>query len=75
MVGVNVYDYAESRALEMKNLKCALTEAKFSQDMRAFQQLPRHMRRRAASHDVKRLPKYLRNRALKEVWSCVGVNY
>ncbi|XP_057299823.1 uncharacterized protein LOC130630365 [Hydractinia symbiolongicarpus] len=65
--GVNVYDYAESRALEMKNLKRALTEAKFSQDMRAFQQLPRHMRRRAASHDVKRLPKYLRNRALKEM--------
>lgn len=32
-----------------------------------FQALPREMRRRAASHDLKRLPAHLREKAAKEV--------
>ena len=34
---------------------------------RVFQQLPRHMRRRAMSHNVRRLPRRLREKAKKEV--------
>ncbi|GAA5859154.1 hypothetical protein JCM8547_008891, partial [Rhodosporidiobolus lusitaniae] len=34
---------------------------------RAFQSLPRHLRRRAASHNIRRLPTRLRKRALAEV--------
>ena len=34
---------------------------------RAFQQVPKDMRRRTASHNVKRVPKRLRARAAKEV--------
>lgn len=41
--------------------------AKKSLSTRAFQQVPRAMRRRAASHDVKRIPRRLRGRAGREV--------
>lgn len=34
---------------------------------RAFQSLPRHLRRRAASHNIRRLPARLRERARGEV--------
>lgn len=34
---------------------------------RAFQSLPRHLRRRAASHNIRRLPLRLRERAKAEV--------
>jgi ribonuclease P/MRP protein subunit POP1 len=34
---------------------------------RAFQQVPRHMRRRGASHDVRKVPKRLRARAKREM--------
>ena len=34
---------------------------------RAFQSLPRNLRRRAASHNIKRLPVRLRERAMREV--------
>lgn len=34
---------------------------------RAFQSLPRHLRRRAASHNIRRLPTRLRSRARFEV--------
>lgn len=36
---------------------------------RTFQSLPRHLRRRAASHNPKRVPKRLRSRAAAEVSS------
>ena len=41
----------------------------FSQakNSRAAQTLPRHLRRRAASHNVKRLPVRLRKKAMEEV--------
>jgi len=34
---------------------------------RAFQELPRHLRRRAASHNVRRVPLRLRNKSRAEV--------
>ena len=36
---------------------------------RAFQELPRHLRRRAASHRVRRVPLRLRNKSRAEVGS------
>jgi ribonuclease P/MRP protein subunit POP1 len=36
---------------------------------RAWQELPRHLRRRAASHNVQRVPLRLRNRSRAEVRS------
>lgn len=36
----------------------------------AFQSLPRGLRRRAASHNINRLPARLRAKAAKEVWIC-----
>ena len=35
--------------------------------VRAAQKVPIHMRRRAASHNIKRLPRHLRSKALSEV--------
>lgn len=34
---------------------------------RAWQELPRHLRRRAASHDVRRVPQRLRGKSAREV--------
>ena len=38
---------------------------------RVFQSLPRHLRRRAASHNPKRVPKRLRRKAAQEVSPCI----
>ena len=65
--GINVAEFAESRALEIHNMVEAITEADKSSRKRVFQQLPRHMRRRAMSHNVKRLPVRLREEAEVEV--------
>ena len=58
-------DYAEARALELSNMVRALKSKGGTK--RTFQLLPRHMRRRAMSHNVKRLPRRLRKAAMKEV--------
>lgn len=65
--GVHVLDFAEARATEL----CSMTKAMASKgsSKRTFQCLPRHMRRRAMSHNVKRLPRRLRPAAAKEVSS------
>lgn len=64
---INVEQFAEARALEIKNMVAAITEADKSKGKRVFQTLPNHMRRRAMSHNVKRVPARLRQRALYEV--------
>lgn len=51
--------------MELSNMVRALESKGGSK--RVFQQLPRHMRRRAMSHNVKRLPRRLREAARKEV--------
>eukprot|EP00049_Salpingoeca_infusionum_P011135 m.192051 g.192051 ORF g.192051 m.192051 type:complete len:911 (-) comp14850_c1_seq15:273-3005(-) len=63
--GIDTEQFASSRLLEIKLLlkKVATT----SGAKRAHQTLPRHMRRRAASHNVKRLPIRLRQQAQKEI--------
>lgn len=63
--GVHVLDFAEARATELNHMVKAMRSKGGSK--RAFQGLPRHMRRRAMSHNVKRLPRRLRKKAEIEV--------
>lgn len=68
--GINVLDFAEARAMELSNMLKAIRSKSGSK--RVFQLLPRHMRRRAMSHNVKRLPRRLRAVSRKEVeYLCV----
>lgn len=64
---VDVKDFARSRINEINLITKELDQAKYSSTRRVFQQLPRHMRRRAASYNIKRLPTRLRLRAIEEV--------
>lgn len=63
--GVNVLDFVEARAMELSSMLKAIRSKSGSK--RVFQHLPRHMRRRAMSHNLKRLPRRLRAIARKEV--------
>ena len=65
--GVNVADYIEARALEVANTIDALDEAAMVEGKRVLQRLPRHMRRRAASYDARRIPRNQRKTAEREV--------
>ena len=62
---LNVMDFFEARAKEFSSMVNALKKKGGSK--RTFQRLPRHMRRRATSHNVKRLPRRLRKQATNEV--------
>jgi len=64
---INAEQFASARAVEIKNMVTAIEEADKSKGKRVFQTLPRHMRRRAMSHNVKRMPVRLRQRASYEV--------
>ena len=46
---------------------CSQLYSSSNSTQRAWQQLPRHLRRRAASHDVRRVPLKLRDKARAEV--------
>lgn len=65
--GLNVTNFVKAREFEIKALESSMQKSRKSLMARAFQQLPRHMRRRTASHNVKKVPRRLRKRALKEV--------
>ncbi len=62
---IQVMEFFEAHAKEFSGLLNALK--KKSGSKRTFQKLPRHMRRRATSHNIKRLPIHLRGQASKEV--------
>ncbi|ORY00772.1 POP1-domain-containing protein [Basidiobolus meristosporus CBS 931.73] len=64
---IDVVDFAEARSFEINAMQNAIRRAKEGAVQRAFQSLPRHLRRRAASHNVKRLPVRLREKALREM--------
>jgi len=65
--GICAADFLQARAMELHNMTVAISH--HSGTRRAFQTLPRHMRRRAMSHNIKRLPYRLREQAKKEVCS------
>ena len=62
---LEVVEAIEARQFEIKALEGALDE--FNGAQRVFQTVQRHMRRRAASHNVKRLPRRLQQKALHQM--------
>ncbi|RBQ89059.1 hypothetical protein VDGD_00312 [Verticillium dahliae] len=64
---LNLQTFLKAREFEIKALEESMRHTKGAATKRAFQQVPRGMRRRTASHNVKRVPKRLRNRAMKEM--------
>ncbi|KAJ2785009.1 Ribonucleases P/MRP protein subunit pop1 [Coemansia interrupta] len=69
---VGVEAFVEARAFEINALQRSLDDARGSGNARAFQTLARHLRRRAASHNIKRVPKRLRARAAEEARRSAG---
>ncbi|KAK3822612.1 MAG: ribonucleases P/MRP protein subunit POP1-domain-containing protein [Benniella sp.] len=64
---LDVVGFVEARSFEVTAMHSAMERSKDASAERAFQSLPRHLRRRAASHNIKRLPVRLRERARREV--------
>ena len=64
---LDVEAFVKSREFEIRALQDSMAATKKSSATRAFQSVPRELRRRTASHNVKRVPKRLRARAVKEV--------
>lgn len=66
---LDVAAYVEAREYEIRSLESGIQRSKNALTSRAFQKVPRSLRRRTASHNVKRVPKRLRARAKREVYS------
>ncbi|KAF9886238.1 hypothetical protein FE257_011851 [Aspergillus nanangensis] len=64
---LDVASYVEARGFEIRALESGLQRSKAALTSRAFQQVPRSLRRRTASHNVKRVPSRLRSRAKREM--------
>ncbi|ORY73594.1 ribonucleases P/MRP protein subunit POP1-domain-containing protein [Leucosporidium creatinivorum] len=64
---IDVDKFAQARTFEISAMQRSMKAAKEAGTQRAFQSLPRHLRRRAASHNIRRLPTRLRSRARFEV--------
>ncbi|KAF8908901.1 NUC188 domain-containing protein [Gymnopilus junonius] len=64
---LDVEKFVEARAFEIDAMHTAMKTASASSTHRVWQTLPRHLRRRAASHDVRRVPLKLRDRARAEM--------
>lgn len=64
---LDVAAYAAARAFEIQALEEGMQRSKNALTTRAFQKVPRSLRRRTASHNVKRVPRRLRARAKREV--------
>ena len=64
---LDVASFVKAREYEINALEKSMQNTRHGLTTRAFQQVPRKMRRRTASHNVKRVPRRLRQRAEKEV--------
>ena len=64
---LDVSSFVKAREYEIKAMESSMGSSKKSSSTRAFQQVPKDLRRRTASHNVKKVPKRLRTRAAKEV--------
>lgn len=64
---VPIQEFLASRKFEIKALSDSIQKSREAGVQRAFQSLPRYLRRRAASHNVKRVPRRLRARAQSEL--------
>ncbi|KAF1977691.1 ribonuclease P complex subunit Pop1 [Bimuria novae-zelandiae CBS 107.79] len=63
---INVKSFLNSHQNEIKSLENAMRAAKKGLSRRAFQDVPRELRRRTASHNPRRVPNRLRARAHHE---------
>ncbi|KAM7209615.1 Ribonucleases P/MRP protein subunit POP1 domain containing protein [Naviculisporaceae sp. PSN 640] len=63
---LDLQKFLNAREFEIKALESSMQKCKAANSTRSFQQVPRAMRRRTASHNVKRVPKRLRERAKRE---------
>lgn len=66
---LNASEFISSREFEIRAFEQSQLKTKSASSSRIFQSLPRTLRRRTASHNVKRMPKRLRARALREMKS------
>lgn len=64
---LDVASFVKAREFEINALEQSMQKAKKGLTQRAFQQVPRAMRRRTASHNVNKVPRRLRRRAEREV--------
>ena len=64
---LNLQTFLKTREFEIKALENGMQKSKGALSRRAFQQVPRDLRRRTASHNVKRVPRRLQNRARREM--------
>ena len=64
---LDLQSFLKSREFEIAALQDGMQKSKKSSNLRAFQQVPRDLRRRTASHNLKRVPKRLQNRAQREM--------
>lgn len=64
---LDVGAFVKARKYEIKALEESMKASRKGLATRAFQQVPVGMRRRTASHNVKKVPKRLQKRAKKEV--------
>lgn len=69
---LTVPEFLSSREFEIKAFELSQLSTKASSSTRVFQSLPRSLRRRAASHNVKRIPKRLRNKAIREMQNTIN---
>lgn len=63
---LNVDQFVRSREFEIRALEEGIKSSKHALSTRAHQEVPRDLRRRTASHNVKRVPRRLRARLARE---------
>jgi hypothetical protein len=66
---ISLLEFVECRARELEAMMQAVSTKVAGGNRTPMQMLPRHMRRRAANHDVRRLPLSRRLAAKKEVYA------
>ena len=64
---LDVAAFVKAREFEINAMSASMSSSRKGLSARAFQQVPKDLRRRTASHNVKRVPKRLRARAAREV--------
>ncbi|KAL9028458.1 MAG: hypothetical protein Q9196_003183 [Gyalolechia fulgens] len=64
---LDVSAFVKAREFEIKSMEASIGASKKALSSRAFQQVPNELRRRTASHNVKKVPRKLRSRALREM--------
>ncbi|KAM5448587.1 Ribonucleases P/MRP protein subunit pop1 [Microsporum audouinii] len=64
---LDVAAFVAARQFEIRALEAGIRKSKHASMTRAFQQVPKSLRRRTASHNVKRVPRRLRARAKREM--------